>query len=75
MRLEEIHVWDQLAESLDVMERNIREEVEHYDECLKERFPDGDFDKNCYPYRDREKCKIKLVAYENIRTVIFKLMG
>ena len=75
LRMEEVQVWGLLADALDTWERSTRADMAAYDECLKEQFPDVDYDKDCWNYQQRERCKNKLIAYENIRAVILKAMG
>ena len=75
VRLEEIQVLTFLSEMLDKWEGDARTDMASYDTLLKMKFPVGDYDKDCWNYRQRERCKVKLVAYENIRAVILKAMG
>lgn len=76
VRIAEVRLWGELADSLESIENSARADVNQLTEELKERYPDGGEEvKRSWQYDDLQKLQAKLKAVESVRTVILKAMG
>lgn len=76
VRIAEVKIWGDLADSLEAMENATRSDANQLAEELKERYPDGGEEaQRSWQYDDLQKLNAKLKAIEGVRTVILKAMG